>query len=64
MIFGIIFVIEFMIGFVAGIATPFILKRLDIYNLFKTTKNQNDDAVSSDVKQLINEWQNGIDNER
>lgn len=53
MIFGIVFVIVFILGFGCGLAMPFLLMKYP----FKRDADSN--QASSDIKDLIDEWWNG-----
>lgn len=60
MIVGIIFIIVFIIGFAFGIAMPFILKKMNIYEV-KGLKleNQIKNETQNNAHEIMDEWFNG-----
>ena len=56
MIFAIVFIITFAVGFVLGLAMPFILIRFPFFNIKNEVINSNPSNISKDV---LDEWVNG-----
>lgn len=59
MIFGIIFVIVFIIGFAGGLAMPFILIKHPINKSIQPHKNEMETNPSSVVNEILDEYLNG-----
>lgn len=59
MLYGIVFIITFIIGFAFGIAMPFILKKLDIYKEPETIEFKKNMSVDNSSSKIIDEWLNG-----
>lgn len=59
MLYGVVFIITFVVGFSFGIAMPFILKKLDIYKEQNLLTEKEDASVDNSSSKIIDEWLNG-----
>jgi hypothetical protein len=61
MITGVILVFIFIIGFAFGIAMPFILKKMNIYNQndLKVNDLTKNEESKNNANEIIDEWLNG-----
>lgn len=61
MIIGIILIFIFIIGFAFGIAMPFILKEMNIYEIkgLKLENQKNEKEIQNNAHEIMDEWLNG-----
>lgn len=61
MIIGIILIFIFIIGFAFGIAMPFILKKMNIYEVkdLKLENQKNEKETQNNAHEIMDEWLNG-----